>query len=135
MRTITFIFMVIITVGGFSFPTAFGQADDPLEAFLNEEETDMENQTPEERFQNYLDSIILERQAFQKALSGMLQFLSNIEDNKVRRSDVDKMKQQLMGASDLLSENEMALSFKEDGIFESLEQCMETAPSQTTSSP
>ena len=136
MRKTAFTFMVV-AVGILPAPVAFSQTDDPLEAFLMEEEESMEHQTPEERFQDYLDAIILERQAFQKALTGMSQFLNSIENNEVRLSDVNRMKTQLSDASELLSQNDMALSFKEDGIFdsiESLKQCMETASSQTETS-
>ena len=128
-------FIFIVTAGALLSPFAFSQTDDsssvdPLEAFLNDEEEREANQTPEEQFQEYVDSIVLERQAFQQALFSMRQFLQNIEDNKVRRSDVDRMKKQLSEASNFLSENEFTLSDREDEIFESLEQCVEPAPSK-----
>ena len=132
------IFIFIVTVGALLSPFAFSQtsdssAPDPLEAFLNEDEESESNQTPVEGFQSYLNSIILERQAFQQALFSMSQFLQDIEDDKVRRSDVNRMKKQLSEASDLLSENELALSVKGDDIFESLEQCLEPAPKEASS--
>ena len=129
------IFIFIVTMGALLSPFAFSQtaassAPDPLEAFLNDEEERETNQTPEEQFQEYVNSIILERQAFQQALFSMQQFLQSIEDNKVRRSDVNRMKKQISEASGFLSENEFALSDKEDDIFESLEQCSEPTSSQ-----
>ena len=128
VKKVMFIFMVTAAV--LPGPFAFSQTDDPLEAFLNEEEESESLQTPEESFQSYVDSIVLERQAFKQALLSMQQFLQNIEDNKVRRSDVNRLKTQLSDASGLLSENELALSVQEDDIFESLEQCLESAPEE-----
>ena len=133
MKKGVFIFMV--TAGVLLSPLAFSQTEDSsssdsLEAFLNEEEEREANQTPQEQFQEYVDSIVLERQAFQQALFSMQQFLQNIEDNKVRRSDVNQLKEQLEEASNILSENGFALFEKEDGIFESLEQCLKTSPAQ-----
>lgn len=125
-----------MVLGVFLSSFAFGQtnrgsASDPLAAFLNDEEERENNQTPEERFQDYVSSIILERQAFRQGLSSMLGFLKSIEENKVRRSDVNRLKKELEDATALLSENDFAFVDKEDAIFESLEKCVSTTPEAT----
>ena len=125
----------VIFIGVFLSSFTFGQTNrgssDPLAAYLNEEEDRENNQTPEEKFQEYVSSVILERQAFRQGLSSMLGFLKSIEENKVRRSDVNRLKQKLEDATALLSENDFAFVDKEDAIFESLEKCVVTTPEET----
>ncbi|MCY4512596.1 MAG: hypothetical protein OXB86_02790 [Bdellovibrionales bacterium] len=112
---------------------AFGQTNrgssDPLSVYLNEEEDRENNQTAEEKFQDYVSTITLERQAFRQGLSSMLNFLKNIEESRnLLLTDVVHLREKVEEATDLLSENTLALLEKEDVIYESLEKCVTPAP-------
>ena len=103
---------------------AFGK-DDPLGAYLNENKERAEQLTAEESFLEYTTFISQERQAFSQALANMLMFLENLANHQVRLSDVNKMKEDLQKAGQLVSENETALFEKEDAVLSDLEKCFE----------
>ena len=101
-----------------------------MDAYLNEGQERESQLTAEEGFLEYITLISQERQALSQALASMWTFLENLENNQVRLSDVNKMKEELTKAEQLVGENETAFLDKEDTVLSALEKCLEQNPTQ-----
>ena len=120
----------IFIIGFWALSNAAFSQGDLLDAYLNEDAERESRLSAEEMFLEYTTLISQERQALSQALTNMLMFLEKIENNQVRLSAVNRMKEELTKASRMVSENETTLFEKEDVVLSGLEKCFEQNPAQ-----